>query len=108
MSSSAGTYPSANVFVRPTTIIESTRLDAHLAHLGVKIVLASEAFQHTGSFKFRAAYHVAINVPQKLLITASSGAGICLRTHRKILHCGDAFHVFANQDRRGARIRRPG
>jgi threonine dehydratase len=55
---------------RPTTIIESTRLSRHL---GARIILASETFQHTGSFKFRAAYHVASNVAQKLLITASSG-----------------------------------
>jgi threonine dehydratase len=33
----------------------------------------SETFQHTGSFKFRAAYNVASNVPHELLITASSG-----------------------------------
>jgi threonine dehydratase len=73
MSSSAGTFLPDDAIVRPTTIIEATRLDAHLAHLGVKIVLASETFQRTGSFKFRAAYQVATNVPQNLLITASSG-----------------------------------
>ena len=56
--------------IRPTTIIESTRLSRHL---GARIILASETFQHTGSFKFRAAYNVASNVSQKLLITASSG-----------------------------------
>ena len=42
-------------------------------YLGVKIVLASPHSQQTGSFKFRAAYNVVINVPQKLFITASSG-----------------------------------
>jgi threonine dehydratase len=36
-------------------------------------VLACETFQHTGSFKFRAAQHVAAHVPHNLLITASSG-----------------------------------
>jgi threonine dehydratase len=56
--------------IRPTTIIKSSRLNAHL---GAEVVLASETFQHTGSFKFRAAYSVASSVPQKLLITASSG-----------------------------------
>jgi threonine dehydratase len=35
--------------------------------------LASETFQHTGSFKFRAAYNVASNVPQTRIIAASSG-----------------------------------
>ena len=56
--------------VRPTTIIESRQLSDRL---GVRLVIASETFQHTGSFKFRAAYNVASRVPQNLLITASSG-----------------------------------
>ena len=38
-----------------TTVIESRRLSNAL---GARIILASEAFQHTGSFKFRAAYNV--------------------------------------------------
>jgi threonine dehydratase len=59
----------SNVF-RPTTIIEPTRLGERL---GVKLVLASEAFQHTGSFKFRAAYNVAARVPNEMIIGASSG-----------------------------------
>lgn len=56
--------------VRPTTIVESPRLSQRL---GAKIIIASETFQWTGSFKFRAAYNVAASVPQKLIITASSG-----------------------------------
>ncbi|MFP5501997.1 MAG: threonine/serine dehydratase, partial [Candidatus Sericytochromatia bacterium] len=32
-----------------------------------------EAGQHTGSFKFRAAYNVALSVPHPMVITASSG-----------------------------------
>jgi threonine dehydratase len=56
--------------VRPTTIIEARRL---VTHLGINITLASETFQHTGSFKFRAAYSVASRVHEDLLITASSG-----------------------------------
>jgi threonine dehydratase len=56
--------------VRPTTILRSERLNAYL---GAEIILASETFQHTGSFKFRAAYSVASRVPQKMLIAASSG-----------------------------------
>jgi len=59
-----------NEIVQPTTIIRSTRLSDHL---GVNITLASETFQHTGSFKFRAAYHLASNVPQRHIIAASSG-----------------------------------
>jgi threonine dehydratase len=56
--------------VRKTTIIESPRLSKLL---GVKLTIASETFQHTGSFKFRPAYNVASNVEQKEIITASSG-----------------------------------
>jgi threonine dehydratase len=54
----------------PVTLIEPRALSEHV---GTKITLASETFQHTGSFKFRAAYNVAANVPQQKLITASSG-----------------------------------
>jgi threonine dehydratase len=56
--------------VRPTTIVESSRLSARL---GTHVILAAETFQYTGSFKFRAAYSVASQVTQQLLITASSG-----------------------------------
>jgi threonine dehydratase len=55
---------------RPTTIINSPRL---CAKLGADVVLASETFQYTGSFKFRAAYNVASNVANAHIITASSG-----------------------------------
>ena len=55
---------------RPTTIIDAPRL---AKRLGVNLCLASESFQHTGSFKFRAAYNVASKVPNSLIITASSG-----------------------------------
>jgi len=56
--------------LRPTTIIESPRLNQRL---GCEVVIASETFQWTGSFKFRAAYNVALNVPNERLIAASSG-----------------------------------
>ena len=56
---------------RPTTIIEVPRL---AQALGLRsLTLASETFQWTGSFKFRAAYEVASSVKQDLLIAASSG-----------------------------------
>jgi len=55
---------------RPTTIIEAPRL---AAHLGLDVFLATETFQRTGSFKFRAAFNVAANVPHPHVITASSG-----------------------------------
>ena len=56
--------------IRPTTIIRSAKLSDRL---GIDITIASETFQHTGSFKFRAAYNLALNVPNDRLLTASSG-----------------------------------
>jgi threonine dehydratase len=56
--------------VRPTTFITAEKL---ATHLGLDITIASETFQHTGSFKFRAGYNVALNVPNDELFTASSG-----------------------------------
>jgi len=41
--------------------------------LGAKVILASEAFQHTGSFKFRAAYNVVMRAEADLFLSASSG-----------------------------------
>jgi threonine dehydratase len=55
---------------RPTTLVEAPRL---AAHLGLDLFLATETFQRTGSFKFRAAYNLAANVPHPHVITASSG-----------------------------------
>jgi threonine dehydratase len=56
--------------VVPVTLIVPRGLSEQL---GINITLATETFQHTGSFKFRAAYNVAVKVPQQKLITASSG-----------------------------------
>lgn len=56
--------------IRPTTFIESEKLRSHL---GIDLTIASETFQHTGSFKFRAAYNLALNVPNDEILTASSG-----------------------------------
>ncbi len=56
--------------IRPTTFIESSKLRDHL---GIDITIATETFQHTGSFKFRAAYNLALNVEQDEILTASSG-----------------------------------
>jgi threonine dehydratase len=60
----------AVAIVRPTTILDAPRL---AKRVGANLILAIETFQHTGSFKFRAAYSVASRVEQELLITASSG-----------------------------------
>ncbi len=56
--------------IRPTTIIQSQKLRDRL---GLDITIAAETFQHTGSFKFRAAYNVALNVPNDEIIGVSSG-----------------------------------
>ena len=56
--------------IRPTTIIEAPRLSKRL---GANVVIASETFQWTGSFKFRAAYNVALHVPNDHIVAASSG-----------------------------------
>jgi threonine dehydratase len=56
--------------IRPTTFVESSKLRDHL---GLDITVATETFQHTGSFKFRAAYNVALNVPNEEIIGVSSG-----------------------------------
>ncbi|HVG22217.1 MAG TPA: threonine/serine dehydratase [Blastocatellia bacterium] len=56
--------------VRATTIIEAPRLSERL---GARLAIASETFQHTGSFKFRAAYNLASKVKEREIITASSG-----------------------------------
>lgn len=56
--------------IRPTTFIQSSKLRDHL---GLDITIATETFQHTGSFKFRAAYNLALNVEETEIIAASSG-----------------------------------
>ena len=57
--------------IRPTTIIEAPRL-ARL--LGVELTIASETFQFTGSFKFRAAYNLASKVREPQIIAAECSA----------------------------------
>ena len=61
---------STSVEPRPTTFIQPTRLSDVL---GVRITIAAETFQHTGSFKFRAAYRVATSIPNAEVIAVSSG-----------------------------------
>ena len=56
--------------IRPTTFIESSKLRDRL---GMDLTVATETFQHTGSFKFRAAYNLASRVPNDSILTASSG-----------------------------------
>ncbi len=56
--------------IRPTMFFESEKLKTFL---NLDLIIASETFQHTGSFKFRAAYNLASNVENSHIITASSG-----------------------------------
>ncbi|HXJ55805.1 MAG TPA: pyridoxal-phosphate dependent enzyme [Verrucomicrobiae bacterium] len=70
MSSAPGFEPPHHAAIRPTTFLEPEWL---ASRLGLPITLATETFQQTGSFKFRAAYHVAATVAPCRFITASSG-----------------------------------
>src|ERR1051325_9187829 len=56
--------------IRPTALIDPRFLSDRLS---AQVTLASETFQHTGSFKFRGAYNVALHAPQNEVIAASSG-----------------------------------
>ena len=56
--------------IRRTTFLEPEKLKTYLK---IDLTIATETFQHTGSFKFRAAYNLALNVPNLEILTASSG-----------------------------------
>lgn len=56
--------------VRPTFLLPSPTLSAQL---GCELTIASETFQYTGSFKFRAAYNLLSSIPQQRIVSASSG-----------------------------------
>jgi threonine dehydratase len=57
-------------YLRPTLLLPSPTLSEQL---GCELTIASETFQYTGSFKFRAAFNLLSGVPQKRIVTASSG-----------------------------------
>ena len=57
-------------YVRPTLLLSSQALSAQLH---CDLTIASETFQFTGSFKFRAAYNLLSSILQDLVVTASSG-----------------------------------
>lgn len=56
--------------VRPTLLLRNSTLSEQL---GCDITIATETFQYTGSFKFRAAYNLLANIPNKRIVAASSG-----------------------------------
>jgi threonine dehydratase len=56
--------------VRPILLLPGPALSQQC---NCDVTLASETFQHTGSFKFRAAYNLLSSVPQRHVIAASSG-----------------------------------
>jgi len=56
--------------IRPTFFLEPQKLRDFLK---LDLTVAAETFQHTGSFKFGAAYNLALNVPNDEILTASSG-----------------------------------
>ena len=57
-------------YLRPTLLLPFPALSAQL---DCDLTIASETFQHTGSFKFRAAYNLLASIPQQRVVTASSG-----------------------------------
>ncbi len=56
--------------LRPTFLLPGAALSEQC---NCDVTIASETFQHTGSFKFRAAYNLLSSVPQQHVIAASSG-----------------------------------
>jgi threonine dehydratase len=56
--------------IRPTVFIHSPKLSERF---GCDVTIATETFQRTGSFKFRAAYNVALNTRNDVYLAASSG-----------------------------------
>jgi threonine dehydratase len=57
-------------YVRPTLLLPNPALSAQL---NCNLTIASETFQHTGSFKFRAAYNLLSSISQQRVVAASSG-----------------------------------
>lgn len=57
-------------YVRPTLLLRNAMLSEQL---GCDLTIATETFQYTGSFKFRAAYNLLASIPNKRIVAASSG-----------------------------------
>lgn len=58
--------------VRPTTLLPCP-CPALSDQLNCDVTIATETFQYTGSFKFRAAYNLLARIPQHDIVAASSG-----------------------------------
>ena len=58
--------------IRPTTFIPCP-CPALSTRFQCDVTIASETFQYTGSFKFRAAYNLLSSIPQERVVAASSG-----------------------------------
>src|SRR6266566_5239986 len=56
--------------IRPTLLLPCPALSERLQ---CELAIATETFQYTGSFKFRAAYNLLSSIPQQQVIAASSG-----------------------------------
>lgn len=56
--------------IRPTLLLPNAALSEQFR---CDVTIASETFQHTGSFKFRAAYNLLASIPQTRIVAASSG-----------------------------------
>lgn len=66
----ASVWETLSAHVRPTLLLASAAL-SEMCHC--EVTIASETFQYTGSFKFRAAYNLLASIPQTRVIAASSG-----------------------------------
>ncbi len=59
-------------YVRPTLLLPCPCPPLRTDFL-CEVTLATETFQYTGSFKFRAAYNLIASIPQQRVVAASSG-----------------------------------
>lgn len=59
-------------YVRPTLLLPCP-CPPLLTNFFCEVTLATETFQYTGSFKFRAAYNLIASIPQRRVVAASSG-----------------------------------
>ncbi|MBV9229306.1 MAG: pyridoxal-phosphate dependent enzyme [Chloroflexi bacterium] len=57
-------------YLRPTLLLPSSALSTQFK---CEVTIATETFQHTGSFKFRAAYNLLASIPHRHIVAASSG-----------------------------------